>query len=112
MTRDEAVESAAHHAAELVRALAAAFAPMLASTVSAEPLNREKLAKAMSWSLASVDRAVARGCPCVSVKPRRFDLDAVKAWAAHDDTKTPAPSTKLSSSTKRALAAAGLRVAR
>lgn len=112
MTRDEAIERAAHHAGELVRALAVAFAPVVASPTPAAPMTRAELAAAMSWSLASVDRNVKRGCPFVSAKPRRFDLEAVRAWAASDNAKTPAPSAKVSAATKRALEAAGVRVTR
>ncbi len=48
-------------------------------------LNRAGLARELGCSLASVDRMARQGLPFVRVgSVRRFDLQAVRGWLAHE----------------------------
>lgn len=44
-------------------------------------LDRAGLAIALDVSVSSVDRLIAKGCPCIWVlDSRRFEFDSVMAW--------------------------------
>ncbi len=78
-------------------------------------LSKSQIAQALGVSVATVDREVAEGMPCVIVgASRRFDFDAVRAWLeakaatrlANPPKGSAAPVRLLSRTTRKAAAKA------